>query len=119
MNLTQLVNFVKSNKLASLAGTFTVIGMLVTAIWAVDARYAKAADVGKVERGLEANNLQMQIQLNKQAIRSWQDKIDDVDDKTVKTPDDTRKKQRWERQIQELKDENQLLQKQQFELRTR
>lgn len=117
MTFSDIFNLLKSNKLASLAGTFTAIGLIVSGMWAVDARYAKAADVGKVERSLEAQNIQVQIQLNKQSIRSWQDKIDDVDDKSKPTEDDLKKKRRWERQVEELKLENKTLQEEMIQLK--
>lgn len=116
-----LLNLIKSNKIASITGSMTAIGMLIAGIWAVDARFAKAADINQIQRQVQQTtqdvSLELQIQLNDQSIRGWQEKIDDLEDKERLTVDERKKKARWQRNVDDLKQKNQQLRQQQFELR--
>ena len=119
--LEHLITHFKSNKLSQIGGVLTFVGMIVTGIWAVDARYAKAAEVNHVQRKVEQStqdmSLELQIRLNEQAIRTWQDRIDDLEDQPRLTEGQKNQKRRWQRQVDDLKKENEQLKRQQFELR--
>jgi hypothetical protein len=123
MFIAHVVKTVKENWIKSAAATLTAIVALFTGLWTLDSHYAKAEDLNRVERRMDANQqvsaIELQIQLNKQWMRNLQNQLDDIDARTdakVATPVDRTKRSRITRQLEDLKHDNDMLTQQKFEL---
>lgn len=115
MHMNVNMNALRENPTKILLGSAGSVIAVVTALFAVDARYAHAADVEQAK-----TNIQRSIESSTMTIRQQmiEDKLFELDLKKAQTPRkelapiDAALKQRYERQLNELT-RQQSLQKQQ------
>lgn len=117
-----VVKTLKDNWFKS-ASFVTVMVALFTGLWTFDAHYAKAADLDTLSKRMDTNQqssaLELQIQLNKQWVRNLENQLDDIEAKIearAASKVDQSKRPRVMKQIEELKKDNNRLERQKFEL---